>query len=162
MTECYLMLGSNLGNKLENIEQSLKLIEELIGRIANKSSLYESEAWGYSDSLSYYNMAVCAHTDLSAFELLRCCQLIEDRLGRVRTTKVYQARTIDIDILFYNKQIINEKQLIIPHPHIAKRRFVLEPMCEIDPLLVHPLTGMKLEEHLKLCEDKCWVNLTSF
>ena len=157
MGACYLMLGSNLGNRAQNLKRAKTLIKELIGSILKQSSLYESEPWGYNDSKSYYNQAICIQTKIKPIEVLRNCLVIEENLGRVRTKDTYEARPIDIDILFYDMLIISSEDLILPHPRITLRKFVLEPLCEIGSELIHPVSKKAIKKHLEECIDTNWV-----
>lgn len=150
-------MGSNLGDRATNLEKARMLIDEFIGKIHKASSIYESEPWGYEDSNSYYNQVICIQTKIEPQVLLKECLLIEDKLDRVRTKNSYEARTIDIDILFYDMLIINSKELILPHPRISQRKFVLQPLCEIAPSLKHPISKKTVNAYLNECTDTCWV-----
>ncbi|MDR1679742.1 MAG: 2-amino-4-hydroxy-6-hydroxymethyldihydropteridine diphosphokinase [Prevotellaceae bacterium] len=142
-------LGSNLGNKEQNLRFAINEIEQHIGKIARASSFYESEPWGYCSKNSFLNAAVCVHSDLLPEQLLEACKAIEKAAGRTaRTTAGYQDRVLDIDILYYGNCVLNTGQLQLPHPHIARRRFVLEPLCEIAPQFIDPLTGKTIKDML--------------
>ncbi len=150
----YLSFGSNKGNRTQNIQNAYKLTNSNVGIIIKKSTLYETKSWGYDDS-KYLNSVILTDTNLSPQELLYQIQKIEQQIGRTQKTiknpdgtYTYSARVIDIDILFYEHQIINLPELIIPHPHIALRRFVLEPMCEIAPNFEHPILKRSVSELL--------------
>lgn len=154
-----LILGSNKGNRFSLLERAICCIEKEIGIIHKTSSIYESEAWGYDDKTSYYNQVVCVSTDLNPESLLAVCLKIESLLGRSRSGNGYESRTMDIDILFYKDEIIKIKELIIPHEHIASRKFVLIPLAEIMPDYEHPVFKNSINDLLEKCEDKGWVRL---
>ena len=141
MPESYLSLGSNLGNKKVFIDRAEKLINREIGEIQKRSSLYETEPWGFYHPVNFYNKVVLVKTTLTPEELLSQCLAIERQLGRQREKSKYEARTVDIDILFYDKQIITSEALQIPHPYLHLRRFILEPLNEIAPTLQHPVVN---------------------
>jgi 2-amino-4-hydroxy-6-hydroxymethyldihydropteridine diphosphokinase len=154
---CYLLLGSNKGNKEQNLSDALQLIEKQIGKIDSQSSVFESEAWGYSDNESYLNQAISLNVNISAEDLLYKCQNIEIVLGRIRTTDKYEARTIDIDIIFYNSLVAQCDNLQLPHPRVHLRRFALEPLNEICPGYIHPVLQKTVRELLSECTDRGWV-----
>ena len=138
----YLGFGTNLGNKKENIELALKNIEKQIGNIVSLSAFYSSEPIGFESDNLFLNCAVKVNTALSPHELLSTTQSIEKKMGRVKKSDSngYTDRVIDIDILFYYNTIINDApKLIIPHPSISQRMFVLNPMAEIAPEFIHPV-----------------------
>ncbi|MCC6838198.1 MAG: 2-amino-4-hydroxy-6-hydroxymethyldihydropteridine diphosphokinase [Bacteroidia bacterium] len=154
MNTAYLILGGNLGDRLKNINEATSLIASEAGSISKFSKIYVTAAWGNEDLSDFYNQAVCIKTQLSATELLDLLLEIEKKLGRMRGTEKWQARTIDIDILFYNNDIIDQKNLIIPHPFLQDRRFVLVPLSEIANDLMHPILNKNIETLLKECSDK--------
>ncbi len=142
MHKIYLGIGSNLGNKEENLNKALDLLSEKIGDIIAVSSFYTSEPHGFISENNFLNAAVSMHTKLSPFALLDETQKIEKQLGRnQKTQKTYQDRSIDIDILFYDDLILNTPELTIPHPHIAEREFVFLPLSEIAPEFVSQKFG---------------------
>ena len=153
MNIVYLLLGSNLGNSKKQLTLATKFVEEFIGAVTVSSSLYSTAAWGNTDQPDFLNQVIIINTTLSPFPLLKQILLIEKKMGRVRTVK-NAARIIDIDILFFNNEIINEKNLVIPHPEIQNRHFVLTPLVEIAASLVHPVLNMSITELLKICTDK--------
>jgi len=130
MNGIYLGLGTNMGNKSANLNNALHLISTNIGPVLKKSSIVETEAWGKTDQPNFFNMVIQINTTLSPKQLLDKCQYIEKKLGRIRTEK-WGPRVIDIDILYYHNEVVNEEKLIIPHPYIKERDFVLEPLNEI-------------------------------
>jgi 2-amino-4-hydroxy-6-hydroxymethyldihydropteridine diphosphokinase len=157
MATGYLLLGTNLGDREHNLQQALKVISDGNCTIIKTSSVYESEPWGYSDPNPYFNLAVKVSTELSPEQLLERCLCTEKLLGRMRNSKNYEARIIDIDILFYDNVIIQSNNLQIPHPKIPLRRFVLMPLSAINPDFVHPILVKTIKQLLEECEDKGWV-----
>jgi 2-amino-4-hydroxy-6-hydroxymethyldihydropteridine diphosphokinase len=127
----YLSLGSNLGDREKNISDAEILIENFIGTIACKSGLYETEPWGTNHPELFLNKVISLDSNLDPSQILEHIKSIEKSLGRVNNKVKYAPRTIDIDILFIDQIVINSKNLIIPHPLIEERKFVLEPMAEI-------------------------------
>lgn len=150
----YLSLGSNMGDKFVYISQTLKLIEKNVGEIILQSSIYESEPWGYNDSENYFNLVIKVTTNLEITDLLIHCQDIEIEIGRKRSKPSYEPRVIDIDILFFDDCNLQTSTLIIPHPRLTLRKFVLVPFCEIEPTFCHPILNKKIEELLADCLDK--------
>ncbi len=156
----YLSLGSNLGNREEVLLKACQAIALKIGKINKKSSIFETQAWGYTDTNSYLNIVIELKTKLPALKILSISQGIERSLGRKSKTKIdtygrplYASRQIDIDILFIEQQIINEAHLIVPHLHLHKRAFVLEPLCEIAPQLMHPILKKTIAQILSEFEQ---------
>lgn len=146
----YLLLGSNLGNRKEILDNAVKLLTQKVGVIISQSKDYETAPWGVIDQPDFLNLAVSIHTNLKPLEILEIIQSIENQLGRVRKEK-WGARLIDIDILFYGNEIIDEPTLKIPHPLLQERDFVLNPLVEIAPNFVHPMlrkTVLELREKL--------------
>ena len=147
----YLGLGTNLGNKRENIDLALENIEKQIGNIVSLSALFLSKPQGFESKNIFVNCAIHIETLLTPHELLFETQSIEKEMGRIDKSDAegYADRIIDIDILFYNNLVINDNStLIIPHPHIEERDFVLKPMAEIAPHLLHPILKKTVEELL--------------
>jgi 2-amino-4-hydroxy-6-hydroxymethyldihydropteridine diphosphokinase len=149
----YLSLGSNMGNRRQNIEAALVLINKQIGKIARKSHYYETQAWGETNQDPFLNMIVMANTSLEPRALLEAITKAERELGRERKEK-WGPRVIDIDIVFYGKRIIRDKGLEIPHPDMHKRAFVLVPMMELDPEFEHPTLHMAIDQLYMECEDQ--------
>jgi 2-amino-4-hydroxy-6-hydroxymethyldihydropteridine diphosphokinase len=154
MKKVFLGLGTNMGNRAENLSKAVKSIEIEIGRVLKASSVYETEPWGFHSEEQFLNMVVGVETELTPSALMTKILFIETLLGRERGKKQYVSRVIDIDILLYEDQIIQEKNLIIPHPLMHERRFVLEPLFEIETDLVHPVFGKSIKELLNVCNDK--------
>jgi 2-amino-4-hydroxy-6-hydroxymethyldihydropteridine diphosphokinase len=156
MTNIYLHLGSNVGDRKENLQKAVQLIGKKIGKIVMKSGLYETEAWGKKDQDAFINQAIEINTDLSPRDILLKCNGIEQELGSIKTEK-WGPRILDIDILFCGKKKVKEKDLIIPHPEIENRNFVLIPLMEIAGDFVHPVLGKTIEEIYDECNDTCEV-----
>jgi 2-amino-4-hydroxy-6-hydroxymethyldihydropteridine diphosphokinase len=144
----YLGLGSNLGEAEKNIINGLRYLKMSKLELLKLSSLYYTEPVGKEDQPYFYNMVVKASTNYSPDELLKVIKEIEKALGRVWTEK-WGPRIIDIDILFYGSKIVNKENLIIPHPELHKRDFVLIPMAEIEPNFLHPVFNKTIEELLE-------------
>jgi 2-amino-4-hydroxy-6-hydroxymethyldihydropteridine diphosphokinase len=138
MIDVFLLLGSNLGDREEYLQKTIGLIETELGLITQKSSVYETEAWGKTDEPNYLNQVVRINTTLSARQVLEKVLQIEIKMGRIREEK-WGARIIDVDILFYGQDIINEPGLIVPHPELHNRKFTLEPLNEMASDLQHPV-----------------------
>ena len=147
-----LLLGSNLGDRFQNISNAVNAIKEFIGTIQKKSSLYETAAWGITDQPHFLNQVVVVHTILSAQQVIKKILFIEKQLGRERLVKM-GPRIIDIDILFYDDKIIEEENLIIPHPRLQERKFVLEPLNELIPNYIHPILKKSVKVLLQECTD---------
>ena len=141
----YLLLGSNLGNRKEIIDKAVELLRQKVGVIILQSKDYETAPWGVTDQPDFLNLVVSIETRLKPFEILEKTQSIENQLGRVRKEK-WGARLIDIDILFYGNEIIDEPNLKIPHPLLQERDFALSPLVEIAPDFVHPVLGQTILE----------------
>lgn len=154
MNKVFLGLGTNLGNREENLEKALARIKETIGPVTESSSLYETEPWGFESDEQFINMVVRIDTGLNPGDLLQEILKVEFFLGRKRSEKQYASRVIDIDILLYGEKIVNEQQLKIPHPRVHERRFVLEPMCEIAGEEIHPVFGKTFARLLEECKDE--------
>lgn len=133
----FLLLGSNLGDRRKFIADAVEHIASSVGEIEKVSSLYETQAWGKTDEADYLNQVVLVRSVLEPHAVLEKILGIEAEAGRLRAEK-WGARTLDIDILFYDDRIVDEPDLKIPHPELHKRRFTLEPLAEIAPGLVHP------------------------
>lgn len=153
MNTVFLLLGSNEGNRQLYLQQAAGKIAQQVGKVVKASAVYETQAWGKTDEADYLNQVLMLQTDLQPRIVLDTILQIEQKLGRKREVK-WGARTIDIDILFYNDEVINEPDLIIPHPELQNRRFTLEPLAEIAPNFVHPVilkNMLQLKSDLKDC-----------
>jgi 2-amino-4-hydroxy-6-hydroxymethyldihydropteridine diphosphokinase len=157
MNEVFILLGGNLKDKSKIFEETRKLIGERIGMVTKQSSVYVTEPWGFESEL-FWNQALIALTTLNPHEILHQSQAIEKMMGRVKHTNQYESRVMDIDLLFYNDLILNTSDLTLPHPKIGDRRFVLIPLNEIAPEKCHPVTGLKVQEMLRLCSDQLGVD----
>jgi 2-amino-4-hydroxy-6-hydroxymethyldihydropteridine diphosphokinase len=149
----YLLLGSNLGDRYQNLQSAISMIGQIAGSVVRSSSVYQTAAWGNADQPDFYNISTELETPFDARRLLQLLLEIEVQMGRVRDMK-WGARIIDIDILFFGEQVIREADLMIPHPGIPFRRFALEPMHELRPDLRHPESGLTIKELLLQCPDK--------
>lgn len=152
MSIVYLQLGSNLGDRQALLQKALAKIEENLGALINISNIYESSPWGVDEQLYYLNQIVEVETKYTAEEVLVNVLNIEILLGRKRKKK-WGARFIDIDIIFYDNQIINTPTLCIPHKYVHKRNFVLVPLSEIACNYIHPVYNKKVAVLLKECKD---------
>ena len=139
MAKVYLSLGSNLGNRKSFLQRAISFIDNDIGEVKYESDIYESEAWGYKSENMFLNMAVCITTSLLPEALLADIKKIEGEMGRQYSKSGYSDRHIDIDIIFYDDQVISTPGLTIPHPHMASRLFVLKPLSDIAPDFIHPV-----------------------
>jgi 2-amino-4-hydroxy-6-hydroxymethyldihydropteridine diphosphokinase len=153
MNIVYLILGGNIGNIQENLEKTRALIDKAIGAITKKSAIFITEPWGNTDQPDFYNQAIELYTSLEPSVLLTELLNIEKAAGRVRGEEKWAARTMDIDILFYDQQIIHEHHLKIPHPYMQERRFVLAPLAEIAPEFKHPVLKKSILQLLEECPD---------
>lgn len=159
MNNVYLLLGSNEGNRVLYISKAIVLINKYIGNVINRSSLYETEPWGYKSDNSFINIAMHVKTNLSAKKVLLNIKKIENELGRKKDNTKYSSRCIDIDIILYNNDIVKDDGLIIPHQKMHERKFVLEPLNEIATGYIHPILKKKIKELLNECKDKCKVEV---
>jgi len=150
----YFSLGSNLGDRQKNLEKARLSIIRRIGRHAVTSAIYESVPWGYNSDHLYLNLCTGVETGLGPMAILDEVLAIEKGLGRQREARGYIDRTIDIDILFCGNRIIRDHHLTVPHPAMEKRRFVLAPLNDIVPDLVHPISGLTVSEMLIRCRDE--------
>lgn len=144
----YLGLGTNLGDKEANLHAAVRKINERIGEVTSLSAFYVTAPWGFSSENSFLNAACCVESELPPLELLRETQAIERELGRMKKSVggEYSDRPMDIDLLLYGDLILHMPELEIPHPLMTERRFVMEPLVEIAPDVVHPVLGKRLGE----------------
>ncbi len=156
MNNAYLLLGSNEGDRVVWLRRAMELIDEHCGKISARSSIYETAAWGITAQPDFLNMVISLETNLLPALLLHTLLGIENTLGRHRTIK-WGPRTIDIDILLYNSDIVDTPALVIPHPFLQERRFTLEPLAELAPDYVHPLFQKSITVLLAECPDKLTV-----
>ena len=158
MKGIYLLLGSNLGDRLAKLGQARSAIEQQIGTIANMSSIYSTAAWGIEDQPDFLNQVIEIETTKKPREVMDQILLIEDQLGRKRHIK-WGSRIIDIDILYFGDLIVDEEGLQIPHPENVNRNFVLTPMSEIAPNLLHPVVEKTQRELQEVCPDTLEVHI---
>jgi len=152
MNVAYLLIGGNTGDRLHYLQTASEAIKKQCGRIKKASSIYETAAWGILNQNNFLNQALEISTKLSTFELLDCILQIEESMGRVRNEK-YGPRIIDIDILLFNDEIIDARNLKIPHPELPNRRFALQCLCDIAPRKRHPVLNKTIDKLLKDCTD---------
>jgi len=153
INKIYLLLGSNIGNREQKFAQAKKHIDKKLGKIIRQSKLYQTAAWGKTDQADFLNQVIIIESRFSADKIMSSILDIEEKLGRIRTEK-NAPRTIDIDILFFNKDIIRQNNLSVPHPEIQNRRFVLIPLNELSPNLKHPVFNKSIHYLLKKSKDK--------
>ncbi len=158
MSGIYLLLGSNIGRRLKNLDRAKELIVSNGITIKKESQIYETAAWGNEDQEAFLNQVIEIETKKSPQRLLQITQLIENEMGRVRYEK-WGKRLIDIDILYFNDLIFQENDLSLPHPGIADRRFTLVPLVEIASEMMHPVLEKTQAELLSVCEDQLEVSV---
>jgi 2-amino-4-hydroxy-6-hydroxymethyldihydropteridine diphosphokinase len=156
MNTAYIIIGGNLGDRKHNLQHAIHTIKEKAGIVNKLSSIYETEPWGVLGQPDYYNQVIELGTHLDAVTLMNTLQTIETEMGRQRTTK-YNSRNIDIDILFFNNDIIHTGHLQIPHPRLHLRKFVLIPLAEIAPEYIHPVLNKSIRQLIAECIDKAEV-----
>ena len=153
MNKTYLLLGSNMGNSKTQLSKAIRHIEKQIGPVSRLSGLYTTAAWGNTNQPDFLNQVIIVETKLTALQTIATILQIEKKMGRVRTVK-NAPRIIDIDILFFNREIIELPHLQVPHPQIQNRRFVLVPLNELSPNLKHPALHRSVHQLLIHCPDK--------
>lgn len=161
MKGIFLLLGTNLGDKTQNLQTAIDLLKNHELSVVQYSSIYESAPWGDENQGWFYNMVLEIDTVLTPEELLHACLSTEQQMGRTRIKK-WGERLIDIDILYFHDLVLEQNELIIPHPGIAVRNFTLKPLCEISPDLIHPILKMTQTEMLEICPDplECFISET--
>jgi 2-amino-4-hydroxy-6-hydroxymethyldihydropteridine diphosphokinase len=154
MQTSYILLGSNLGDKVSNLQQACELTDRRAGTISKRSSLYLTESWGFKTSDTFINQVVEIKTNEPPEQLLAILLAIENELGRKRNgTGEFESRIIDLDLLFYENIVLRSVGLVLPHPLLHKRKFVLIPMNELAPQWVHPVFGKTIAQLLDECDD---------
>lgn len=146
-------LGSNLGNRYAYLVQAKRKLQKDFGRAYKYSQVYETPPWGNENQASYLNAVACFSTDLPAEKCLEICAGVELELGRRRIER-WGSRTIDLDILFYGSEIVEHKNLAIPHSGIEKRAFVLRPLMDVIPTFIHPVLGISVLDLFKQIEGE--------
>jgi len=149
----YFSIGSNKGNRSGLINEAIDKIDIIIGKVVLKSSIYETKSWGFNSN-NFYNICILLESTLAPELILNKILTIEKDMGRLKTTDQYSDRCIDIDILFFDNMIVNSKSLEIPHPRIQLRKFVLTPMLELTPDLIHPILNKSIRQLELECIDK--------
>lgn len=152
MNSAYLILGGNMGNRVKNLETACIFITQRAGTVIQKSAYYQTAAWGNTEQPDFLNQVLLLHTSLAAPALMPVLLNIESLMGRVRNKK-NDPRIIDIDLLLYNDEIYQQPQLTVPHPQLQNRRFVLAPLNELAPQLVHPVLHKTIAQLLIECPD---------
>jgi 2-amino-4-hydroxy-6-hydroxymethyldihydropteridine diphosphokinase len=153
MSKVYFSIGSNKGNRSGLINEAIDKIDIIIGKVVLKSSIYETKSWGFNSN-NFYNICLLVESKLSPELILNKTLTIEKEMGRLKKTDQYSDRGIDIDILFFDNMIVNSKSLKIPHPRIQLRKFVLTPMLELTPDLIHPILNKSIRQLEIECVDK--------
>lgn len=143
----FLSLGTNLGDRLANLSKARSLLTAKV-QIDKASPIYETPPWGFTDQPAFLNQVLQVETDLQPLELLAFLKQIETSMGR-QPTRRYGPRLIDLDILFYHDQVLELPQLVIPHPHLHERAFVLVPLADLAPEFKHPVNGKTVKEMLE-------------
>jgi 2-amino-4-hydroxy-6-hydroxymethyldihydropteridine diphosphokinase len=148
----YLLTGSNMGDREAHLNHAKALIEKHIGTVKEISRLYETQAWGKTDQPNFYNQALAVETNQFPQQVLKNILKIEQEMGRIRTEK-WEERVIDIDILLFNEEIIEDDNLKIPHPHLHERNFALVPLMDVAGEVMHPVLNLPVEEVYFECRD---------
>jgi 2-amino-4-hydroxy-6-hydroxymethyldihydropteridine diphosphokinase len=152
MNYAYLLTGGNMGNREDHLKVAAQLLGERCGKIVDRSGVYETAPWGKTDQDMFLNQVLVLETRMNARELLDIILMIENLMGRNRDEK-NGPRLIDIDILFFNHEVIGKPGLVVPHPHLAERRFVLAPLDEVAAAYIHPVFFKTVSELLIECKD---------
>lgn len=151
MAKVYLGLGTNMGDKEANLRTAVRLINDRIGKVTSLSSFYRTAPWGFVSDNAFLNAAACSETQLAPLEVLHLTQTIEKEMGRKTKSVegVYGDRPIDIDLLMYDSMVMQTPELTLPHPLMGERSFVMDPLAEIAGEVVHPVSGLTMEEMRK-------------
>jgi 2-amino-4-hydroxy-6-hydroxymethyldihydropteridine diphosphokinase len=157
MNRVTLLIGGNMGDRMANLDNALNLMKATLGDLIQLSSRYETSAWGFTEQPDFINQAILLETNLTASELMQSILRIETQMGRERTVPL-GPRTIDIDIIYFNDDIINSPELTVPHPKMSERLFVLKPLVEIMPNYIHPILLKSNAILLKECGDSLAVH----
>ena len=159
MEKCYILFGSNMGEKGRLFADACSLINNRCGHVARLSDAFESEPWGFEADEWFLNRVIEVETELEPEEMLVQLLDIEASMGRVRHPEIkgYSSRPVDLDILYFGDRIIRTEFLTVPHPRLHLRRFALEPLCQLIPEYVHPVLQQTQQELLEACPDRCIV-----
>lgn len=160
MAEAYIGLGSNQGNRNQNLQDAIRALDQRV-MVLDRSAIYQTKAWGIEHQPHFFNQVLKVQTELSPDDLLKVAQAIENGLGRQREIR-WGPRSIDLDILMYGNLVYNHESLQIPHPGIAHRNFVLTGMMDLAPNLRHPVLGKTIRELYLQCLDTLDVLLIEF
>lgn len=152
MNYAYLVIGGNMGDREQELLRAIQLLEERCGAVIDRSSIFETAPWGKTDQDDFLNRALVLETGLASRDLLKEVLYIETLMGRNRKEKL-GPRIIDIDIIFFNHEVVNEPELTVPHPEMANRRFVLEPLNQVIPAYIHPVSYKTVKQLLDECTD---------
>lgn len=153
MRRAFISIGSNIGDRLDHLQGAIRALHSHDGiSVLSVSSIYETAPVGYTDQADFLNLAIGLETELGAHELLAVCKEIEQELGRVRDIR-WGPRTVDLDILLYNNEVIEAEGLEVPHPRMHERAFVLVPLLEIAPAIGHPATGKLYSEEVAVHDE---------
>lgn len=151
----YASLGSNLGDRFENLKKAISSIHQSVGRVSKISSIYITPPWGFESNNDFFNVCIEISTEKSPEEVLKNFESIENQLGRIRNSSIgYTSRPIDLDILTYSDKIISTEKLCIPHPRLGDRNFVLRPLLEIAPTFIHPQSTKTIQHLIADCQDE--------
>ena len=159
MNTAYILLGSNEGDRQTHLLKAIEFIEKGAGSVVKQSEIYTTMAWGNLEQPDFLNQVLCVHTCFPPAQLLNSLLAIEEKLGRLRNGAKWMPRTIDTDILFYDELILHTADLVIPHPYIQDRKFVLIPLAEIAPQHLHPLLKKNMQSLVDQCTDLLEVKL---
>jgi 2-amino-4-hydroxy-6-hydroxymethyldihydropteridine diphosphokinase len=152
MINVYLLIGGNLGNRVENLDKAVLLLNQRAGKVTEKSGIYQTAPWGLAEQAPFLNQALMLQTDSDAGKLLDTILGIELEMGRTRKEK-NGPRIIDIDIMFYGNEMIDHPNLKVPHPHMQERRFALVPLNDLCPEFIHPVLHKTIKRLLDECPD---------
>lgn len=152
MSKVYFSIGSNKGNRSQLINEAIDKIDISVGRVELKSSIYETQSWGFKSN-NFFNVCLLIESSLSVESIFNKILKIEKDMGRLKSGNKYSDRYIDIDILFVEDIIVNSKNLIIPHPRLHLRKFVLTPMLDLTPDLIHPILNKSIKQLELECDD---------
>ena len=151
-------IGGNIEPRIEYLEKAILWVESLVGKVVRKSKLYESEPWGGVGQAQFLNQVLIIETELNPLEVLQYLKKIESLLGRVEGER-WGPRNIDLDLLFLEREVFHSSELLLPHPRLHERNFVLLPLQEVLPEWVHPTYQMNVPDLLRYCRDEGLITL---